>query len=49
MRYCNYSELNEDVKRGGKAEGMKFIEGNTAREKDDMKGHMVHDVKFANN
>lgn len=27
MRYCSSPELNEEVKRGGKAEGMKFIKG----------------------
>lgn len=28
---------------------MKFIEGSTVKEKDDTKGHRVHDVKFAKN
>lgn len=49
MRYWNSLKLNEKVKRGEKAEGIKFIEGSTAKEKDDMKGHWVHDVKFAKN
>lgn len=49
MRSCSSPKLKEQVKKGEKAEGMKFIEGGTTRKKDDMKGHRIHDVKFANN